>query len=150
MNIESPVKGIIFSFFSLITGISLFLPAAVSTMTMSKMSETSNLSMISSFFGIVTLIVAAGCIFLVFAGLKQFCGWGAAALAVIGMINGFRFYSTLKANAIGTGNNLNELLNALGTGSSEFSVEITWGFYVYIIALVLTVFMGIVYAMAKD
>ena len=150
MNIESPIKGLIFSFFSLITGISLFLPAAEFKMVTGKIDDSSTASMMPSFFAILTLIIAAGCIFLVFAGLKDKCGWASAALAVIGLINGFRFYSTLKARMIGIGGNLNQLINALGGGSSEFSIDVTWGFYVYIVALILTVFMGIVYTMAKD
>ena len=150
MNIESPVKGIVFSFFSLITGISLFLPSAEYSISMNGKSEASSMTMMPSLFSIITLILAAGCIFLVFAGLKDKCGWGSAALAVIGMINGLKFYTGLKTAALTSGAGMTTILSLFNADTPEFTVNVTWGFYIYVASLVLTVFFGIFYTLAKD
>lgn len=150
MNIESPVKGIVFSFFSLITGISLFLPAAEYTLSAGGKSQTSSMTMMPSLFSIITLILAAGCIFLVFAGLKDKCGWCSAGLAVIGMINGLKFYTGLKTAALTSGAGMTTILSMFTSDTPEFTVNVTWGFYVYVAALILTVFFGIFYTLARD
>lgn len=147
---RSEVKGYIFIAFSIAVIATLFLPVIRTDMIMNSETTTTYMKMIPAVSAVLTLIVAAGCVFMVFAGLKQYCGWASAALVIIGGINGYLFYVKSRSTTGLAGENVNELLNLFTNTKMEINYSLAWGFYLYIIAIILTVIFGFAYTVSRD
>ena len=148
---SSEGKGLMFVIFSVIAGISAFLPVIRIESTLRGKTEVETLKLISSVWGIIFLVAAGLCVFMVFTGMKEKCGFGAAILFIIGLVTGFRCYVTKdRYIMLNSDNGLGLIIEEItGTGTSA-TADMAWGFYVFIIATILATFSGVWYTMSKD
>ena len=148
---EINLKGIIFGFFSLLFGVSLFLPYIKITASLGNRTETSTTTVMPSLFGFIMLIVAALGVFVLLNGMKTKAALVGAIAAILVMVRAF----TDSASAARAGQSmklLNELSNALFDSNSEtvYDWGHTFGFYVMILSGVMMLIFGLLYTLSED
>ncbi len=148
---NSEFKGILFIVFSAFSGIGTMLPGIVLETVTPKGTEYETYKMASTVWGIIGLVAAALCVFLVVSGMKDKCAFGAAMLAITGMINGFTFYlNREKLTTMTSSKGIGQLISSLTNDNVKLSVSMSWGFYVYCFATAFAVIAGVAYALSKD
>jgi len=148
---SSEAKGLIFIVLSAISGIGTILPGITLEKVEYKETTYETYKMVGTVWGVIGLVAAALCIFLVVSGMKDKCGFASAILAITGLINGFTFYiNREKLTTMTSSKGLGQLFSALTDDNVKLSVTMSWGFYVYCFATALAVIAGIAYTVSKD
>ncbi|SCW30103.1 hypothetical protein SAMN02910456_00390 [Ruminococcaceae bacterium YRB3002] len=147
MNNE--VKGLAFVVSSLITGIALFLPAFRVDYVTSTSTETAYIKLMPSVISVFALIACAACIFFVFAGLKNYCGFAAAAVILFSAVGAYSAYNSAKNDFLASENGA-AILDLFNIEAPTVNVTSAWGLYILIIFMVVTFILSIIYVISKD
>lgn len=146
------LRGIIFAFFSLIFGVSLFLPYMKVTVEYGGDVTSQSTTLMPSVMGFIMLVVAALGIFTIFAeGMKSKSALAGALAAILMLARVFTDDAAAKKTEQSM-KVVNELANALFGGTDE--AVMTWthlfGFWIMVLGAVFMLIFGVLYTISED
>lgn len=127
-----------------------FLPIMVLKTVLNGEADATYAAMMPTLSGYVGLIAAGACVAVPFLGLKNKTALVATVASITSGIFLARRISGLKSLA-SAGIGLTNIMNSLSSSNAaSMTVDYSFGFYLYILAIILVVVSGFVYTMSED
>lgn len=144
------LTGIIYLASSALLAICNFLPIVTMTMGTGASADVISARMIPTFDGFIGLVAGGVCFMIPFWGMKDKCALIATIAGITSGIFLFHRIATIKAAEAATVG-MTALLNQI-SGSTEATVsfDYSFGFYLYILAIILVVGSSFFYAFSED